>query len=328
MKRRNLFSLLIILWITLAACSAGQPGVVTIEVPHIVREIQYVTVEVPRIEREIQFATVEVTRIVRETVVVTPQVPAGQWRLDVAPGISLGTPRTSHTATPPAGWQDLAGGRDGRDAMYTLVEIYDPASGALIPAAPLNTPRSGHSATLLGDNRVLVVGGYNAEQGWLADAELYDPLLNAWTVVPTLYSHGVQHSATLLGDGRVLVTGGCIASGVCSDRAELFDPQSNTWSEAAPLPTDLGSHAAALLDDGRVLVAGGAGSAGPAGGGTSYLYDPPTNSWSAYRTGGDGACAGAADQAAGWARAVRWGHQRIRQPQCALQRRDIQPGLQ
>ena len=263
MKRRNLFSLLIILWITLAACSAGQPGVVTVEVPHIVPRdpVRHRGGAAHRARDPICHGGGHPHRA-RDGRGHAASA-AGQWRLDVAPGISLGTPRTSHTATRLLDGRILLAGGDGRDAMYTLVEIYDPASGALIPAAPLNTPRSGHSATLLGDNRVLVVGGYNAQQGWLADAELYDPLLNTWTVVPTLYSHGVQHSATLLGDGRVLVTGGCIASGVCSDRAELFDPQSNTWSEAAPLPTDLGSHAAALLDDGRVLVAGGAGSADP-----------------------------------------------------------------
>jgi hypothetical protein len=93
MRIRNFFGLLLTVWLLLAACSAGQPKIVTVEVPHVVREIQYVTVEVPRIEREIQFATVEVTRIVRETVVVTP-APPPEWRLDVSQWVPLGIPRT------------------------------------------------------------------------------------------------------------------------------------------------------------------------------------------------------------------------------------------
>ena len=186
--------------------------------PHIVREIQYVTVEVPRIEREIEFATVEVTRVVRDG--RRDADAPGQWFLDVTPGISLGTPRTgAQRHTPVDGRILLAGGGDGSDDMYTLVEIFDPVSGAL-PRCSAQYAAQRAYGYAAGDNRVLVVGGYNAQQGWLADAELYDPLLNTWTVVPPLYPHGVQHSATLLADGRVLVTGGCIASGVCSDRAE------------------------------------------------------------------------------------------------------------
>jgi hypothetical protein len=262
----------------LAACGAGQLPAGTPQPPQVVREIVYATVEVPRIEREVQYATVYVTVVVRETVVVTPAAPP-EWRVSVDPGISLGLPRTWHSATRGEdGSVLLAGGSNGADEHYNLVDIYDPVSGALSPSAPLNTPRSGHTATRLGDGRVLVVGGYNAGQGWLADAEIFDPATGAWTVLPPLYSHGVQHSATLLADGRVLVAGGCIASGVCTDRMEIFDPQANSWMEAAPLASDLGSHAALLLDDGRVLVAGGAGSRGTGGG---QVYDPLANTWSA-----------------------------------------------
>jgi N-acetylneuraminic acid mutarotase len=165
------------------------------------------------------------------------------------------------------------------DDQYALVEIFEPASGVLIPAAPLNTRRHEHSATLLPDGRVLVVGGYNAQQQWLVDAEVYDPLADTWTVTSPVYPHGVQHTATLLPDGRVLVVGGCIGSGICTNQVELFDPQTNAWTEAAPLASDLGSHAAVLLDDGRVLVAGGAGSTGAAAGGVGQVYDPLTNIW-------------------------------------------------
>ena len=44
---------------------------------------------------------------------------------------------------------------------------------------------------------VLVVGGYNYQDQWLADAEVYDPSTNYWTVIPPIHSHGVQHTATL-----------------------------------------------------------------------------------------------------------------------------------
>lgn len=277
MRTKILYFLMIAVSILSVACSAMKTPQGTPQPPQVVREIVYVTVEVPRIEREIQYATVFVPIVVRETVVVTPP-PPNEWRVSLDPGISLGLPRTWHSATlMNDGRVLLVGGSNGADEHYNVVEIYDPASGALLPAAPLNTPRHEHTATRLGDGRVLVVGGYNAGQGWVADAEIYDPTTGAWTVLPPLFSHGVQHSATLLADGRVLVAGGCYGSSACTDRVEIFDPQTNTWMEAAPLASDLSSHAGVLLDDGRVLVAGGAGSRGT---GEAQLYDPQSNTWS------------------------------------------------
>jgi N-acetylneuraminic acid mutarotase len=260
--------------------ATAVPQIVTVEVPRIVRETQIVivTVEVPHIVRETQIVvvTVEVPRIIQETAAVTP-IPPNIGGVGVSQGVDLGLPRMMHTATRlDDGRILLAGGSNGMDEHYALVEIFDPVSGLFTQAAPLHTARHEHSATLLWDNRVLVVGGYNAQQQWLENAEVYDPSTDTWTVMPPIYSHGVMHTATLLPDGRVLVVGGCIGSGVCTNRAEIFDPQTNSWTEATPLAAVRAGHAAVLLDDGRVLVAGGAPDDSDA-----LLYDPLANTWTA-----------------------------------------------
>ena len=215
----------------------------------------------------------EVTRVIRETVVVTP-FPPGPVSIEVIPGSELTLARTMHTATR---LNDdrilLAGGSDGVNDQYALVEIYDPLHGAFTVAAPLNTGRHDHTATLLQDGRVLVVGGYNSRQAVGANAEVYDPWLNTWTIVPSIYAHGVQHSATLLSDGRVLVIGGCSGGG-CPGQVELFNPRTNSWSAAPSLSSDAASHSALLLADGRVLVAGGT-----LPGSGALIYDPQANDW-------------------------------------------------
>ncbi len=91
-------------------------------------------------------------------------------------------PRASHTATLlPDGGVLVAGGMTsaltsasgGHDPLASA-ELYDPASGTWSATASMVDSRSGSTATLLPDRRVLVAGG-GGNTGVLASAELYDP---------------------------------------------------------------------------------------------------------------------------------------------------------
>ena len=83
------------------------------------------------------------------------------------PTASLSRPRTGHTLTLlPNGRVLAAGGEDptGSDYLvYSTTEVYDPISNTWSPGPDLSEPRGDHSATLMPDGRVLLIGGIGQE---------------------------------------------------------------------------------------------------------------------------------------------------------------------
>jgi hypothetical protein len=82
------------------------------------------------------------------------------------------------------------------------------ASGSLVTTAKMKLPRSGHTATLLPDDRVLIAGGMIREGEFLSEAEIYNLANETFEFTGTMSIKRFGHTATLLPNGKVLVTGG------------------------------------------------------------------------------------------------------------------------
>jgi Kelch motif/Galactose oxidase, central domain len=117
-------------------------------------------------------------------------------------------------------------------------------------------PRSGHTATLLPDGRVLIAGGMRRNQDFYRSAELFSPASGKFQPTGEMLVARVGHAAVLLRSGRVLIAGGWIGHGV-TDEAELYDPATGKFTEIARMTTKRGRPEATLLRDGNVLVTGG-----------------------------------------------------------------------
>jgi hypothetical protein len=179
---------------------------------------------------------------------------------------NMAAPRAAHTATLlPNGTVLITGGSSVSDMnarSLSTAELYDPASESFRPTGAMSIPRQQHTATLLGDGRVLVTGGYGSVQSGqfaelTATAEIYDPGNGTFSPAGVMSKARSFHAATMLSNGRVLISGG--RGGDAS--AELYDAATGAFTPTGSMTVSREQHKTVLLPDGTVLIVpGGDGS--------------------------------------------------------------------
>ncbi|GEM_PF-1628499 len=180
---------------------------------------------------------------------------------------------------------------------------------AAVTGNPIPIARDGHTATLLSDGRVLVVGGRAAGGGALDSVQIFNPATGQWAPANSLVTPRYGHAAVLLQNGRVLVAGGRSSSNSNSflRSSEIFNPLTGAWTAGPNLITARAGATATLLPttaspppfsnsqsvippappaDARVLLAGGENSEGTLA--SAELFNPAANggagAWSPTRS--------------------------------------------
>ena len=153
----------------------------------------------------------------------TPATPPATGGTFSATGSMLQA-RALHTATLlNDGTVWAAGGWNPALSSPFLVttERYSPVTAQWSSASGLNIERAYHTATLTGDNKVLVAGGYNGQSvvdptfgpygqslGVLNTTEIFDPVGGSIIPGPPLQARVEAHSAALRPEGTVSIYGG------------------------------------------------------------------------------------------------------------------------
>ncbi len=153
------------------------------------------------------------------------------------------------------------GGMNLREVLDSA-EIFDPSTSTFSPAGAMTSSRGLHSATILQDGTVLLVGGLGSVGGELPTApgtgpldsvESFDPSTQTFrSITAPMHTGRLEPTSSILRDGRVLIVGDAGSLPV----ADIYDPITETFTEVPATGAGATARAAALLPDGRVLVTG------------------------------------------------------------------------
>jgi len=151
----------------------------------------------------------------------------------------------------------------GTSAQAMNAEIFDPATETFHLTGPMVARRTWHSATLLPDGRVVIIGGgtNTLSSGYTNLVEVFDPITETFSALGTNAITRRNHSATLLPDGRILVAGGWLptANGslLATSSVEIFDPTTGTSEYIGEMASRRAEHRVAALPNGQLIINGG-----------------------------------------------------------------------
>lgn len=142
--------------------------------------------------------------------------------------------RTFHTSNLIGDAVLVCGGMCRREVKTT--EMFYVEIGEFIKQCDMNKNRSYHSATVLNDGRLMVMGGTSTDPFFISDSptstEYFDVREGKFKIGPSMKTRRFGHFSTLLKNGKVLL-GGCGRDNVPSTKStEIFDPIANKFEDS------------------------------------------------------------------------------------------------
>jgi RHS repeat-associated protein len=141
--------------------------------------------------------------------------------------------RAWHTATVlPDGRVFVFGGVGNNQRVLSEGLVVDPISGKSTDVTDKGAlvARAYHTASLITDGRVLIVGGKSKKGNPVSNAQLWDYRSETVESAGTLSVSRAKHIATLSADGNVLIEGGVDEFGAEIKPSELFNVETKTFS--------------------------------------------------------------------------------------------------
>lgn len=173
----------------------------------------------------------------------------------------LSSPRGSVGLVAVGGMIHAIGGTGGDFRPVGTHEVFNPATAAWTPAAPLLTPRDHLGNVISIDGKLHVFGGrwsgFPSTSITLHD--VYDPATDKWTSAAPLPAPRSEGAAVYY-HGLVLYFGGDCndpnAAGAFDD-LQAYDPATNSWKSLAKAPLGLHGQGAAVVGDVVYFIGGG-----------------------------------------------------------------------
>jgi hypothetical protein len=206
---------------------------------------------------------------------------AGQY-VNTANTYTGGFVRSAVPVLLPDGKVFLCGGTDVGFTPSAACVLYDPRARQFSSCGRLQAARTGHTAVLLDDEHVLIIGGYDfdarsAEARSLDSLEVFNLKAGTSALVRTaLRVARFSHCSVKLADGRVLILGGTNSlTNYFMHSTEIFDPRTSALVDGPDLLVGRQGAQIAVMPSGRVAVFGGQYDEQ-----TIEVFDPNTSSFS------------------------------------------------
>ena len=138
------------------------------------------------------------------------------------------------------------------------------------PIAPMSGPRS-HACSAVIENELVVCGGVDGGNQFLATVEAYNPQTNQWRSLPNM-SHARSAACCGVVGGSLICAGGRGEGGQPLSSAEAYSPATG-WTPLPPMPHPATCATACVLND-KLFIAGAGDDWNK-----MLMWDPAENSW-------------------------------------------------